>query len=172
MFSVKKAEKAVEFESELKTSYSYSFANSNRQITRLSRGRSVSVFATCRFCQPGRSDFSVRLLKFTKSGFGLFICAKSDLTLTAAGRHQTSYNINACNFSQWHNGTRYDQRDESMKKGQVVTLRVDVAGRQIVYLVDGVPAGPPQTMRISEADLPRLKPAAQIFFPGDSLEIV
>ncbi len=54
----------------------------------------------------------------------------------------------------------------------MVTVRVDVARKQIVYLIDGVPFGPPHTMNISDSDLKNLKPAVQIYKIGDSLELV
>ncbi len=53
-----------------------------------------------------------------------------------------------------------------------MTVRVDVARKQIVYVVDGVPAGPPHTMNISDVDVQKLKPAVMLFSIGDSLELV
>ncbi len=53
-----------------------------------------------------------------------------------------------------------------------MTVRVDVARKQIGYLVDGVPAGPSHTMIISDAEIQKLSPAVQTCSVGDILEIV
>ncbi len=52
-----------------------------------------------------------------------------------------------------------------------MTVWVDVAQKQIVYVVDGVAAGPPHTM-ISDADLLRLRPAVYIGVPVDSIGLI
>ena len=61
---------------------------------------------------------------------------------------------------------------ESLKDGQIVTVRVDVASKTIIYLVDGVPTGPPHTMNISDVEILKLRPAVQIYYIGDSAEII
>ncbi len=50
-------------------------------------------------------------------------------------------------------------------------VRVDMARKQIRYIFDSVPAGPPHTMNISDADFLRLRPAVQIYKKGDNAEL-
>ncbi len=147
------------------------FANGNRQITKKSTGYNEFVFANFRFSDPGSSEFSVRLLKLSSPISQISIGAAIDSTRSGSGLHAVGW----CTMTQtsylYALGPIYYSQHAPIREGQVVTVRVDVARKQIVYVVDGVPAGPPHTMNISDADLLRLRPAVQIYYMGDSLEI-
>ena len=127
------------------------------------------MFGNFRFSESGRSEFSVRLLKYNPA-YSLFIGGAIDST-SYGNLNSVGWCLDAYNFSPYAMGSSYHIGVQQARAGQVVTVRVDVARKQIIYVVDGVPAGPRHTMKISDADRLRLRPPVQIWLQGDSVEI-
>ena len=149
----------------------YNFSDGNRQITKKSSGWNDIVFANFCFCESGRSEFSVRLRRHNPQ-YGLLIGAAIDSARTDSILNSVGWCLNAVNYQLRARGSVYHQGNRLLRDGQVVTVRVNEPRKQIVYLVDGVPAGPPHTMNINFADILLLRPAVQIVGQGDSLEIL
>ena len=129
------------------------------------------VFANMTVVESGSTDFSVRVVK--RWDFVLIGAA-----IETPGLIGGLYKLGWVLIPQlrgpqlWALGKLYHTENKAIREGQVVTVRVDVARKQIVYLVDGVPAGPPHTMIISDAEIQKLRPAVQTSSEGDILEIV
>jgi len=158
----------VKFESSDITEFD--FSNGNRQIKKKVRGYNEVVYANVKFSDAGCSDFSFRIVKNQR---GLLIGAAIE-SAKLSGRlcnfGWALYSLSDGHF-MYARGQNYHIDYQPLREGQFMTVRVDVARKQIVYVVDGVPAGPPHTMNISDADLLRLRPAVQIAGAGDSVEI-
>ena len=129
------------------------------------------MFSNLKFGEAGSTDFSVRVVKCQNS---VLIGAAIETAGLTGGLHFVGWvlcrHISA--FYLYALGNNYHTVRQPIREVQVVTVRVDVAQKQIVYLVDGVPFGPPHTMNISDADIQKLKPAVQTYKIGDILELV
>ena len=156
----------------------YEFRNDDRQITRISRGLDSTrysdiVLGSCEFAKSGCTEFSFRITQRSSGSF-IFIGAAIEPTPRKSLLNAVGWCLDLTDNQLYARGAAYfkpHSRRVRSQAVQVVTVRVDVARKQIVYVVDGVPAGPPHTMNISDADLLRLRPAVQIIAAGDSVEI-
>ena len=161
--------KSVKFESSDLTEYE--FSNVDRQIKKKVFDFNQIVFANVKFSDAGCSDFSVRIVK---NHLQLLIGVAIESSKLSGELYNLGWALNPHYFGHdmYARGQIYHSDKQPRREGQVVTVRVDVARKQIVYLVDGVPAGPPHTINISDDEIQKLKPAVQTYNEGDILEIV
>ncbi len=150
----------------------YKLENSNRRITKISNpGMNEFVFMNRKFSESGCSQISVRIVSNPlKSGISIGAAIESP-NMKGELLYRDGWIIYSGNRVHYEKGSSYSG-GASLAEGQIVTVRVDVASKTIIYLVDGVPTGPARTMNISDADIMNLKPAVQICFIGDGAEIV
>ena len=151
----------------------YDFSKGNRQISRAKKPRDYSnqvVLASTRYIDVGSSDFSVRVVRNHKR---VLIGAAIDSAYRYDTLDKRGWAI--CPDPAEHHlvalGRTYHTEKLAIRDGQVVTVRVDVARKQISYLVDGVPLGLSHTMNITDADIPKLKPVVQLCCIGDILDL-
>ena len=149
----------------------YKFEISNRRITKISKeGWQEVVFMNRKFSDAGCGQISIRILK-NPSHIQLAVGAAIESAHLNANLHRDGWNIFTGARAHYEKKATYSS-GASLSEGQVVTVRVDVASKTITYLVDGVPAGPPHTMNISDDELLKLRPAVQFYSIGDSAEII
>ena len=159
--------KSVKFESSDITEFE--FSKGNRQIKKKVCGLNQVVFANVKFSDAGCSDFSVRIVKNQRE---LLIGAAIESAKLSGRLYKLGWVLFSGGHHIYDRGRNHHSDQQARWEGQVVTVRVDVARKQIVYLVDGVPIGLPHTMNISDDEIQKLRPAEQTYNVGDILEIV
>ena len=148
----------------------YNFSNGNKQITKTNvTGWNDGVFmSTSVVCSP---VFSVRIiLRVSPSSIyvgGAFNTSHFTQQLTSVGWCISSY------FRRhFALGSIYFSQPPNLQVGQIVTVKVDLALKQILYLVNGNSTGPAINLSLTDSQMLLLRPIVQLYSVGDSVEII
>ncbi len=118
-----------------------------------------------------KPTFSVKIIRNP-----IKCCICIGVALDSSRFNQTLHSAGWCIYSHYALecalGKCYFGNKSNILENQIVTVSVNFTHKEISYEVDGQAAGPHYKMSLTDAEMLRLRPIVQIWYQGDSVEIV